>query len=209
MARPIKNQLSDTVEARQALLNAAVQLFAEQGYSATGVQQITDVAGVNKAMLYYYFASKDGVYDLLVADGIRAVEEAVKAAEVVGLFSIQERLRRFVCQYLTAVVDNPGLARILFREVMGGGERHRVGVVEHFSQSIHRLALLCEQAREDGELRCLDASLLAYSFFGMATMFIASHFVTGRVIDATSLTEHIVELFFHGAALPTQLEAIS
>ena len=52
------------------LRRAAVELFAEQGYATTSVQQIVDAAGVTKGAMYHYFASKDdllfGIYDSLL-----------------------------------------------------------------------------------------------------------------------------------------------
>ncbi|HEY3375945.1 MAG TPA: TetR/AcrR family transcriptional regulator [Armatimonadota bacterium] len=185
-------------DARDALLRAGAALFAQHGYSATGVQQITDAAGVNKAMLYYYFGSKEGLYDLLIAEGIAAVEAAVGEAES-GAGPIAERLQRFIAHYLSIVVEHPAVARILFREVMAGGERARQTVLDHFSNSLQRLAALLASAQRAGELHTRDAGLDAYSLFGMATMFIASHFVAGRPLDSQRFAAHIVDLFLHGA----------
>ena len=50
--------------------NAAVELFAAQGYAKTSVQQIVTAAGVTKGAMYHYFTSKDdllfGIYDQLL-----------------------------------------------------------------------------------------------------------------------------------------------
>jgi len=44
---------------RDLILDAAEQLFAAQGFTATTIKQIGRAAGVNSALLYYYFADKD------------------------------------------------------------------------------------------------------------------------------------------------------
>ncbi|HEY3417727.1 MAG TPA: TetR/AcrR family transcriptional regulator [Armatimonadota bacterium] len=197
MARPSKKQQPDALDARQELLRAAAKLFAERGFNATGVQDITAAAGVNKAMLYYYFGSKDGLYDLLIAQGITAIAEAVAVAEEPGL-SLHVRIYRLVSAYLTVVVEQPEIARIIYREALGAGESTRPVVVEHFTRTLQRVAAILDQAYDDGGLGKVDTLLAAYSLFGMANMFISSHFVTGRVLDVPLLADHIVVLFLLG-----------
>ena len=48
--------------ARQRLLEAATELFAEKGYAGTSVRAIVDRVGVSKPVLYYYFKSKEGLF---------------------------------------------------------------------------------------------------------------------------------------------------
>jgi len=198
MAKSDKDDGQATLDARQSLLHAAAELFAQQGYSATGVQQITDAAGVNKAMLYYYFSSKEDLYDALIGEAVAAVEHAVIAAEQTDL-PIKERLYCFISGYLSVVTDSSQLARILFREVMGGGECARQTVLDHFSNVLRRLEAVLTHAESAGDLRVIDANLLAYSLFGMATMYISGHFLADRPLDAPALADHIVDLFLNGA----------
>lgn len=196
MARPPKKSLP-VPDVRDELLKASAKLFAERGYQATGVQDIADAAGVNKAMLYYYFSSKDGLYDQLVAQGITAIAGAVGAAKEPGL-ALPERIQRLISSYLSVVVERPEIARIIYREALGAGERARPVVVEHFTQTIGQVAILLEKAKAEGVMLTGDTTLAAYSLFGMANMFISSHFVTGRALDIPALTRHITELFLHG-----------
>lgn len=53
---------------RSQLMHAALQLFAQQGYDAVGVQQIVEAVGVTKPTLYHYFQSKRGLFEALVAE---------------------------------------------------------------------------------------------------------------------------------------------
>lgn len=190
-----------TTDKRAEILNAAARLFAAQGFSATGVQQITEAAGVNKAMLYYYFGSKERIYDVLIAEGIDGLQNAVALASQPGL-PIADRIRAFLTAYLSLVVDHPYVAQIIYREVMGTGERARQIVADHFTEIIQQLALLLTNAHDDGSLRQLDSTLSAFTLIGMATIFISSFFLTGRPIEVHSSVDLIVDLFLHGAACP-------
>jgi AcrR family transcriptional regulator len=182
---------------RQALLAAGARLFAERGYSAAGVQDVVNAAGVNKAMLYYHFGSKAGLYDVLIAEGLAGLEVAIAAAEAPE-GGLRERLTRFARAYLALAAERADVARVIYREVMGAGERSRAGIVEHFAATTRRLAAVLAAAQVRGEVRGVDATVAAYSLFGMATMFITRNFVSGQAIDVAPLAEQVVEIFLGG-----------
>jgi AcrR family transcriptional regulator len=185
-------------ESRKSLLKAAATLFAEHGYNATGVQQITDVAGINKAMLYYYFGSKDALYDYLISIGIAMFERAAAAAEEAE-GPVEDRIRRFLTVYFSVVTEHPELASIIYREIVGAGERARQTVADHFSQSVQRLAAVLATAVSRKELPAgMDTLMSAYSLFGLSNMFITRFLVNRTPLDIQSHVEYIVGFFFHG-----------
>ena len=53
-------------EARERIINAAIELFSQKGYDATRVNDIASSANVNKALIYYYFKSKQDILDFMV-----------------------------------------------------------------------------------------------------------------------------------------------
>jgi AcrR family transcriptional regulator len=53
-------------EARERIINAAIRLFSQKGYDATRVNDIASAANVNKALIYYYFKSKEDILDFMV-----------------------------------------------------------------------------------------------------------------------------------------------
>lgn len=62
-------QVPPRPEARQRITDAAFRLFARKGYSSTSIQDIADAAEVKKAIVYYYFGSKEGLYQSLLTEG--------------------------------------------------------------------------------------------------------------------------------------------
>ncbi|MCD7717366.1 MAG: TetR/AcrR family transcriptional regulator [Lachnospiraceae bacterium] len=58
----------ETMDNRIRLLQCANELFYEKGYDAVGVQEIVARAGLTKPTLYYYFGSKKGLLEALVAE---------------------------------------------------------------------------------------------------------------------------------------------
>ena len=179
----------------------AARLFAEQGYGATGVQQIVDAARVNKAMLYYYFRSKDNLYDALIREGLALLDSATRVAEA-GQGPLAPRLRRFLCTYLTLASENADLAQIIYREVLRVGEGGQTPAVEEFRACVRRLAAVLDACAHELQ-PSTNTALAAYSLFGMANMFIQRYVVTREALDVAPLVDHILELFLHGTGAKT------
>ena len=134
---------------KDALETAAAQLFARQGFGATGVQQIVDQAGVNKAMLYYYFRGKDSLYDALIAQGLELLCSAVSVAEQERDEPLRARLERFLATYLDLVSRNPDLAQIIYREVLRVSENEHFVAVQQFRDCVRRLAVVLESCAHE------------------------------------------------------------
>jgi len=135
----------DDAHSRTAILDAAEKLFSTQGYAATTIKQIGTEAGVNSALLYYYFADKLTLYqeiirrllETLTRSGTRVFDEAKSAEEAVrGLVSVQGEL----------MTSRPYAPRLIARELVD----HEA---EHASEHISKLAAgvfarLCEVIRD-------------------------------------------------------------
>lgn len=59
-------QKNESEEAKKRIISVSELLFSEKGFDATRVDEIAEAAGVNKALIYYYFKSKEDILDQLV-----------------------------------------------------------------------------------------------------------------------------------------------
>src|SRR5687768_2010030 len=84
-----------TLDTHAAIFQAAAVEFSERGYDAAGVDRIAARAGVNKAMLYYHFASKRGLYVEVLRDMFRAVGTRARAIAD-GDGTAREKLDRWI-----------------------------------------------------------------------------------------------------------------
>lgn len=57
---------TETIEAKERIINASIQLFSKKGFDAASVNEIAEQANVTKALIYYYFKSKEEILDYLV-----------------------------------------------------------------------------------------------------------------------------------------------
>jgi AcrR family transcriptional regulator len=109
---------------RDRLLDAAERQFAERGFAATPVRAVAEEAGVNPALVHYYFGSK---FELLQAVFDRVFEPLAEAIARMGR-SGKVDLEELIGLLFEAFGHNPALPRLIVREVMLGAGPMR----EHF-----------------------------------------------------------------------------
>ena len=64
---------------KRKIFETSMKLFAEKGYDATSIEEITATVGVAKGTLYYHFASKEEIFNFLIEEGINS-SVALRAA---------------------------------------------------------------------------------------------------------------------------------
>lgn len=105
-------------DSRETLLSAAGEIFAEQGYEAATVKEITDRAGVNVASVNYYFRDKLGLYTEVLRQCLHNGRLALPPASA-GL-SPEERLTRYIRSFMESLIaaGRPGwCGRLMIREL--------------------------------------------------------------------------------------------
>lgn len=141
-------RIEDSTESKSRILQAASRLFSEKGYDATRVHEIADAAGVNKALIYYYFQNKEDILDSLVdalMDGVHGisldfVQNCVQVMVQEGrltisgerfVFTDQDavryfklKLNRYYADIIDYALENRRVVRIVLLEALKGG-KHR------------------------------------------------------------------------------------
>ena len=202
MARP----KAEDPEARAKILAVAEEMFAARGFAGTAIRQIAAGAGVNGAMIHYYFGNKEGLYHEVLqkaAGGVRAILE--RAARETG--RTEERLAGFIEAYISYIFEHPNFVRILNRELMAGGE-HILEILGPFPVANHKILRdIMAQGVRRRDFRALDLDLAPISLLGMALVF---HILQPIILLALGcdrydkallkrISAHTIDLFLNGA----------
>ncbi len=158
---------------RMTLLECALELFAERGYDAVGVQEICAAAGVAKPTLYHYFGSKRGVLDALVGERWAPfVAELAGAAEYTG--DLPRTLEQVVGLSFGFAAREPVLCRMLLALWFAAPGSEAVSAVA--ALHAERLQILEElfvwAARDHGNMRGRERTYAA-TLLGMIHTHIA------------------------------------
>ncbi|MFL6216210.1 MAG: TetR/AcrR family transcriptional regulator [Blastocatellia bacterium] len=203
MARP----KTDDPVARAKIMAAAEVLFAEHGFAGVGIRQIAAAAGVNGAMIHYYFGNKESLYRAIIENAAMTVRGLIADATA-SATTLEERLTRFVKAYAGYIFGHPHLARILLREMMAGGKHVFDILPKYIPTNYAMLRGAMTEAVSGGELRDIDVDLAPISLIGMIVVFqlirpLITHGLGKVKFDdqfIERLAAHTVDLFLNGAA---------
>ena len=170
---------------RDQILDAAERLFAEQGFPRTTIKQIGQAAGVNSALLYYYFADKERLYHEVLqrlVGGLVARTVSTLAAEGPPA----ARLRAFLEAQAEALAANPHFPRLLVRELADSDAAHAVEQLQLLAATtFRRLCDLIEEGQRDGAFRSeLDPRFAAISTMAQVAYFFIARPAVRVILDA-------------------------
>jgi len=161
-------------DSRSRIMGAAVRHFAEHGYQGARTQAIADEAGVNKAMIYYHFRSKEHLYEEVLSGPFRMVAGRILPLLAREDLPARERLMGVVEGYQGFLSENPHVRDMVLQELASGG-RNLPALLEHVRRSVPGFDVshafdAVDRMIERGELRPDDPrqtvlSLLALTIF--------------------------------------------
>src|SRR5579863_3995090 len=146
-------------QSRAAILKAAVRAFAEAGVAGARTEAIARSAGVNKALLYYYFKDKEALYRAVLEQVFGGLQAAIRDALSQEL-PPQERLASYVCAHFDYIASNPQYPRIVQAEFLraGHGDPSRLERLakQYFRPVFQGLSALLKEGAESGDFRRVD-----------------------------------------------------
>lgn len=210
MARP-KN--ADGQRTRQAILDAALELFADKGYFGTSLRDVATAVGVRESALYNYFKSKEALFDaLILAHEHTKTERLASLADDGPIADGRALLERLAINSLESFLDPR--EQMLFRLLMSDGIRlarsGRFNLHERLGSGPERMKKLMRRLISEGWLRDADPNILWMTFVGPLMLWRQIHGAGGdlpMIRNPRAFARQHVEQFFLGAGAPRSSRA--
>jgi TetR/AcrR family transcriptional regulator, fatty acid metabolism regulator protein len=162
--RPARDRAAGSEEKRRLIIDAAVRVFARDGYHTSRVGDIAEEAGVAHGLLYHYFSSKEEVLATLFRENwgellgrFERVEQSDEPAD--------EQLRGIAKILLRTWRNDPDLVRVMVREVARSS--HLQEQVDEIGMGFATIQRVIERGQRDGVFRPdLDPRLASWIFYG-------------------------------------------
>jgi TetR/AcrR family transcriptional regulator len=208
MARP-RAADGDDRDPRHRILDAAARTFAARGHAGARIDRIAALAGVNKAMVYYYVGGKDALYAAAFAARVDEALGALRAA-LAETNSPPERLRAIVASIAGTASRNPTFAPMILREIASGGADLPDEVLTKIASVLAVVAGVLEEGRRAGAFRRVDPALMQMIIGGSLFVLISGTPVRVRIRrlglpklppgddSVESITGTVTELLLHG-----------
>jgi TetR/AcrR family transcriptional regulator len=156
--------------ARAAILLAAERIFADAGLAGARIDAIAEAAGVNKALLYYYFDGKDDLYFAALQE--QFCEFNRQALEILTAAGpAQEILLRYLSFHFDTISRCRRLAPLHQQLLMAGGKAAASLVRKYAIPRSRALGRLLERGMRDGEFRRADVRHTAVSIIALIVFY--------------------------------------
>ena len=164
-------------ETRQEILDAAIQEFAQEGVAGARTDSIAAAAGVNKALLYYYFGDKDALYaaalETVFSGLVGHLHEILRGSLPDG-----EKVLTYALSHFDYIATHREYGRLVQHEMMraqtGKSERMQELMQKYFKPLLMELTGVLVHGAKSGVFRALDPIQFAVSLTGINVFYFIS-----------------------------------
>ena len=189
------------VDKRRMILDAAVRVFARQGFHTCRVSDIADEAGVAYGLVYHYFQSKDEVLDTLFLERWDVMLEAIREVDAQAV-SARDKLYAIASFIVDSYRYDPDLMKVIIVEVTRAANSFGAAHLGTISDAYRQIQGIVEKAQASGEFRTtVTAQFGAMAFYGAIEQ-VLTGWIFGLIEEGEDSYErakdHVVETVCRG-----------
>jgi AcrR family transcriptional regulator len=157
---------ANAAEKRRLILDAAVRVFARQGFHTCRVSDIADEAGVAYGLVYHYFRSKDEVLDTLFLERWNVMLDAIRETDAQDI-AARRKLEAIAAFIVDSYRHDPELMKVIIVEVTRAANSFGAVHLAKIAEAYGQISGIVQQAQMSGEFRdTVSAEFAAMAFYG-------------------------------------------
>jgi AcrR family transcriptional regulator len=172
-----------TRDTHESLLAAATEVFSGKGFAGARVDEIARRARANKAMIYYHFRSKEGLYEAVLVSLLDGVHDRLEAAAR-GERDPRARLVAIYRTLMGIFAAQPAFPRLMLREILAGGSHMDARAARALGRVFEIVRRTLEEGTRQGVFRPVPPLLVHLNMVATLLLFAASTPFRERVRQA-------------------------
>jgi AcrR family transcriptional regulator len=183
-------QKADKASAEEKIKEAARKLFTQKGFAATRTRDIADEAGINLALLNYYFRSKQKLFDIIMMENFRHFIKGISFSFLAESIPLEQRLGKVVNMYVDFLTENPDLPLFILNELRNNPDQLATSIEGEIGPSRAKFFGQLKQAAANG-LIAIDPVHLMANLVGLTVFPFVARPILQRVagLDDTQFNE--------------------
>jgi TetR/AcrR family fatty acid metabolism transcriptional regulator len=158
--------MATAADKRRIILDAAVRVFARQGFNGCRVSDIADEAGVAYGLVYHYFRSKDEVLDTLFLERWNVLLEAIRETDRQDI-SPREKLHQIASFIVDSYRHDPELMKVIIVEVTRAANSFGQTHLAKIREAYELIADIVAKAQDEGAFKdTITPQFAAMAFYG-------------------------------------------
>lgn len=150
----------------EKILQAAQTVFIKKGLDGSRMQEIADEAGINKALLHYYFRTKQKLFEAIFKKVFGQIFPNIKAF-IQSELPIEEKLGLFIEKYIELLINNPFLPSFILKEIHRDPEFLAL-IIKSQGLNPEEIFIMLEKEMEAGNIRKMDPRELMINILGLS-----------------------------------------
>ena len=177
---------------KRKIFETSMKLFADKGYDATSIEEITATVGVAKGTLYYHFSSKEEIFNFLVEEGMKLLKNSI-SIKTDKMTNSLDKIRAIVLIQIKILFKYENFMTIILSQIWGNDERSKL-CKRYIFEYIQMIEKIIKEKKKKKEIVAKDADVMASGIFG----FTCSSFIykmRHEEVDVQQLFSEIDNLF--------------
>ena len=193
--------LSKGERTRQTIIEAAYELFLEQGYAATSMRQIAERTGLALGGIYNHFENKQAIFSELIIDR-HPFHQVLPLLQAASGETVEEFVHNAARSMLDELGRRPDFIKLMFIELV---EFEGRDFPEMFKVVFPQILPLIQRFQaSEGKMRPIPPFILFRAFLGLFFSFYMTEFLlagTPAAVIQENALDHFVEIFLHGVMI--------
>lgn len=178
---------------KRKIFEASMKLFAEKGYDATSVEEITATVGVAKGTLYYHFSSKEEIFQFLVEEGVKLLKNSI-AIKTSGLTNSIDKIKAIVLIEIKILAKYENFITIILSEIWGTSKRS-IMCRKYVFEYIQMIEDIVKEGIDKGEIIPADSNVIASGIFGFVCSSMIYKLKKSEKIEVMQLYKEVEKTF--------------
>lgn len=151
---------------KRKIFETSLKLFAEKGYDATSIEEITSVVGIAKGTLYHHFSCKEEIFNFLVEEGMNLLHNSIEI-KIGKHNNIIDKLKAIILIEVKVLFKYKDLISIISSEIWGNDNRNK-RCKELVQNYVSFIETIIQKGMDDGELpNVKNARIIATNIFSI------------------------------------------
>jgi len=177
----------------EEILSGAKKLFGKHGLKKTTMEEIATAAGKGKSTLYYYFPSKNEIFEAVVEDEMKNVVKRIREA-VNNSLTAKEKLKAFLNSQITSIIGFHSFREVLFDDLIDS-MRMLICIKSRYEQiQIDMIKEILLGGCQSGEFKDIPSEKMDKMSFVMVTAFRGLHFPLSIELSELQTHEYFDEM---------------
>lgn len=181
---------------KRKIFETSMKLFAEKGYDATSVEEITATVGVAKGTLYYHFSSKDEIFYFLVEEGMKLLKNSIEI-KTSKFDNVVDKIKAIILIQIKVIAKYEHIITIILNQFLGTESRNLScqAFVLDYIKTIEEIIL---DGMKKNEIPNGDAKLIASTIFSLTYSILVYKLQNDNSISVNELYKKYQNIIING-----------